>query len=256
MEFEIIDPNECIRWEYADRSHFEYGNLWVLAEDIRSNGQIEPVIVRKSKNTNYKFELITGSRRWKACLEYGLQLKVSIVDYNDTMAAVAQIRENEKQGLCDYSKGMSYAKLIEDNTFTHGELANILHFSKAKLHNFLAFAKIPQEIWTAVGNMSKVTSKSASAIYSISKKGKPYIKALIEIAEEIRTGAGHGKIEKLVNNIILGELRVEEKEELITLSNGQVMGVWKKNGIVFTKDARIDKDKLTKALIQYFNMAS
>ena len=256
MNIQIINPNDCTRWQYADRPYFEFGNLGVLAEDIKNNGQFEPVAVRLASKGDHKYELITGSRRWKACRDGGLQLKAIIVDYDDNAAAIAQIRENEKQALSDYSKGISYSRLIESKTFTHGELAAVLHMGRTKLHNFLAFAKVPEKIWQAVSNMAKVSSKSAATIYAISRKGEEYKKALIEISEEIRNGAGHAKIEKLVNNIILGELKVEEKEKLITLSNGQVMGVWKKNGIVFTKDARIDKDKLTKALIQYFNMAS
>jgi len=46
-----------------------------LSQDIIKNGQIEPVILRKSQNPQYKYEIIAESHRWKACLEAGILLK-------------------------------------------------------------------------------------------------------------------------------------------------------------------------------------
>ena len=51
MSLKELNPKECRRWKYADRSSFEMGDLFLLAEDIRQNGQIEPVIVRPLKET-------------------------------------------------------------------------------------------------------------------------------------------------------------------------------------------------------------
>lgn len=44
----IVDPSSCKRWAFADRAEFEFGNIHELAEDIEKNGQINPVIIRKS----------------------------------------------------------------------------------------------------------------------------------------------------------------------------------------------------------------
>ncbi|RZI45473.1 ParB N-terminal domain-containing protein [Candidatus Finniella inopinata] len=41
-----VDPKKCRRWKLADRSGFEFGNIYALAEDIKKNGQVEPVLVR------------------------------------------------------------------------------------------------------------------------------------------------------------------------------------------------------------------
>jgi len=43
LEIIEVNPRDCIRWKYADRSLFEYGDTNLLAEDIKRNGQIEPV---------------------------------------------------------------------------------------------------------------------------------------------------------------------------------------------------------------------
>ena len=53
--------------------------------------------------------------------------------------------------------------------------------------------------------MSKVSAKSAETIYLLSKKSNQHKEALIDIAEEIKKGAGSRRIEQLVNNMVLGE---------------------------------------------------
>ena len=63
-----IDPRDCRRWKYADRSEFEFGDSNILAKDIEENGQIEPVIVREIDDDGFKYEVIAGSRRLRACL--------------------------------------------------------------------------------------------------------------------------------------------------------------------------------------------
>jgi ParB family chromosome partitioning protein len=54
MQIIEINPRDCTRWKYADRSHFEFGNTGSLSEDIKENGQVEPVIVRPLLNSEYQ----------------------------------------------------------------------------------------------------------------------------------------------------------------------------------------------------------
>lgn len=147
---------------------------------------------------------------------------------------------------------MSYSGLITGNVLTISELSQSLNCSKAKLHNFLSFAKVPGEVWNAVGNMAKVSSRAAVTIYSLSKKGLPYIQALIEIAEEIKNGAGSNTIEKLVHDAITGGYNSDNEERLIILTNGQVIASWKKGGLFFSKNVNVDRDKFNAVLIKFF----
>ncbi len=88
------------------------------------------------------------------------------------------------------------------------------------------FAKIDKAIWNAVANMSKVSAKSAETIYRLSKKSQAYKNALIEIAEEIRKGAGSRRIEQFVNELILGEEHKEVVDgEVIQSEAGQVFAM-------------------------------
>ena len=252
MQLKTISPKECNRWDLADRALDEFGNIFELAEDIRRNGQIEPVLVRPIKGKDFNYEVIAGARRWKACLETDQKLNVIIKPLSDTEAMVAQIRENEKLKLSDYSKGISYSKMIKSGTATITELASILGFSKAKLHNFLSFAAIPDRIWQAVGRKDKISSRSAATILALGKKGEEYINALINIAGEIRLGAGRSTIERLVKQELKDELGMEEQKEIVTGKNDEIIATWKPNGIVFAKGLNINRVKFNKMLAEFF----
>lgn len=256
MEIIEVNPRDCIRWKYADRSLFEYGDTNLLAEDIKRNGQIEPVFLRPLRGGEFKYEVIAGNRRFQACLNAGLLMKGVVYDVPDDRAAIIQVKENEHIALSDYSKGMSYARLAQDNKFTQEQLAEIAGVGRRKMQNLLCFAKVDQDIWDNVANMSKVSAKSAETILALSKKSSLHKEALINAAEEIRKGAGGKRIEQMVNLSLAEKNKGKEdktgSEDCLTLPSGQVIGEWRGTRFVFEKDARFDKAKMNKHLAKFF----
>jgi len=250
MKIILVDPHVCTRWQYADRSPFEFGNIPILAEDLQRNGQIEPAIIRLSKNPKAKYEIIAGSRRWKACLEAGIELKATLLDIDDEEASIIQIKENQGLDICDYSKGIYYDKLLADNKITQDKLAQNINISRQKLQHFLSFSKVPQVIWDTVGNMSKVSYRTASTIYTLSQKGEHVIHILINLAEEIRKGIGCTKLENLVNQILLGD--EPEQIQEIALPSGATIGTWKNNTLKLVKNIHIKKDDFLQHIISFF----
>jgi len=252
MQIIEVDPRKCIRWKFADRSGFEFGDIFALSQDILKNGQIEPAILRKSADHPDQYEVIAGSRRWKACLEAQIPLKGILQNLSDEQAAIAQIKENQQLPLCDYSKGIYYSKLLAEKKITLTSLAESIGCSRAKLDNYLAFEKVPSDIWDAVGNLSRVSSRSAATIYSLSKKGKDYIAALIDLAEEIRKGTGCKTLEKKVMLAVHGPNGTIEYQESILLPSGQPIAKWTKNGLLFAKDIPLNQTEIADALVKYF----
>ena len=120
-----------------------------------------------------------------------------------------------------------------------------------QLERFLYFQKIPQEIWDAVQIMSKVSARAAETIYTISKKGDDHINALINIADEIKNGAGCVRIEKMVN-AILNDGEIIDKDSYLSLPDGTQIGKWTRKGINFSEDMPINQKKLGKNLVQFF----
>ncbi|WP_082068717.1 ParB/RepB/Spo0J family partition protein [Rickettsia argasii] len=213
----------------------------------------KPVHLRlREHDPKFKYEVIAGSRRWKACLDADLPLRAVINNVTDEGAAIIQIKENQGLDICDYSKGLYYSKLLEDHKITQESLANNINASRAKLTQFLTFNKVPKAIWNAVGNMSKVSSRTSATIYSLSQKGDHVISILINLAEEIKKGIGCTKLENLVNQILLSNDSDVLQDNMITLPSGATIGIWKNNTLKLSKDVNVDKEHFVKYIIKYF----
>ena len=182
------------------------------------------------------------ARRWKACYDHDLPFFAVVSKLNDNQAAIAQIKENQKLTICDYSKGLCYSRLLDSKKLTQAELSNNVQISKAKLKDFLTFAKVDKKIWEAVSNMSKVSPRTSREILSISSKGKPYFNALIELSEEIRNGIGANSLKKAVDNIVLGKPEISDGQKPLTLPSGIVVGTWQNNSIKFSNNIEFNQE--------------
>ncbi len=185
-----IDPVLITNWQYSDRPEFELGDIEALAEEFRTIGQHQPCIVRPiSESSAFQYELIAGERRWRAAILARIPLKVIVKKLSIPEAAILQISENEsRKDLSDYAKGLSYYKLISDSILSQTELVHKLGKTKQYVSSLLSFAKIPEIIIKSIGDMSKVSYRTAEEICRLSRKGPAYITAIIKVADKIRTG--------------------------------------------------------------------
>lgn len=201
-----ISPSEITNWIYHDRPENELGDIESLANEFKEIGQLQPCIVRPydSKDSEFKYELIVGERRWRAALLANLSLKVYIRNISDSEAAIIQASENSnRKDLSDYARGISYSKLIDDGIVTAKQLSQSLNISKQQLSRLLSFSKIPTEIIDAIQDLSKLSARTAEQIKQISNKGEEYIQAIIGCADRLRTGTfGYEQLERFVDKII------------------------------------------------------
>lgn len=187
-----VDPNKGTNWQFHDRPESELGDITSLAEEFKdpSIGQQQPCIVRKlSDNSFYDFEVIAGERRWRAAKLAKTKLKVIFKQLDDKQASISQISENlNRQDLSDYSRGMSFAALIEKKLLTQKDLTEMFKLAPMQINRYLSFSQIPKDLWEAVGDMRKVSSRTSAEIRSILKKNPNYLKHLISLAPQIREG--------------------------------------------------------------------
>ena len=249
MEVIDLDPKRCAKWAFANRSTFEFGNISSLAHDIQVNGQIQPVLARPVDEVEVDYEIIAGARRWRACLEIEHPLKAIVQEISDLEAFHRQHKENDKLPFSDYSTGMHLSKMLTAEKITLAEAASFMGCSKTKITNLLTFGKVPTRIWSAVEDMSKVSSRCSEIIFRLSNKGDEWIDALVDVAEEIRKGAGANKIEKLVNTAVLGEHVELEHRKKIVSEDGKIIGCWTKNGLQFEKGLSINQEKVEEAIL-------
>lgn len=253
-----IDPNKIKNWDLHDRPENELGDIETLAKDLEENGQAQPCIVRAyTKDPGYTYELIVGERRWRAAKLRKLQLRVVVEEISDQQAAIYQIAENShRKDLSDYAKGMNYYKLTESGVISQKELEKALGKNKIEISRLLSFGSIPQQIWDALGDTTKISARTASEIRANIKKSERHLAAIMQLAPRLRTGKlGATNLAKEVDRIISGESELHNTSTEIRTSSGRHLFTWRKDSnsnlsIGFPRDIRkyINRDALEKAI--------
>jgi ParB family transcriptional regulator, chromosome partitioning protein len=131
---------------FQPRRHFDEDLLLELAESIKSQGVIEPIIVRNAAGG--KFELIAGERRWRASQLAGLsEIPALVRDIDDRAAiAIALIENIQREDLSPLEEAMSLSRLIEEFSLTHQQAADAVGRSRASVSNLLRLLDLPDEI--------------------------------------------------------------------------------------------------------------
>ncbi len=252
-----INPNYISNWKYNDRPESELGDINELSKDILQNGQIQPCVVRKLKNSPNKYELIVGERRWRACKLIEKDLNVIVSNINDEEAFIIQASENDqRKNLSDYARGMHYHKIIDNKIFTEESLAKKLNKSKSYVRQLLSFQRLHHSLVTAISNLSNISSRTAAEMLRWQNKGKQFLDILITLAPKLREGnIGEKKLVKLIEKSVIQKPIAASKTEMKT-NEGEVIFYWdeKANGnisITLTKKyaMNFDKEKIKALLV-------
>ena len=203
-----ISPDNIDNWEYRDRTDFELGSIENLANSIKLNGQVQPIVVVKksdlftSKHHNPKTEyiVIAGYRRWLACKLNNQKVQAIYKELSVAEAIGVLTSENNRESVSDYSKGMFYNKIISDDAITQSELCKRLQIDKNKLSNYMAFSAIDDSLLIEIKDLSLVSARTAGYIRSLCNKGNKYIDLLKMFAKEIANGAGERVIERYIKS--------------------------------------------------------
>ena len=195
-----VSPYDCDNWRYADRNDFELGDIDSLAEDMSKNGQLQPAIIRRLEDGGkYKFEVIAGERRWRACKQANLPLKAVLTDKDDEGCIVIQTSENKKRSLSAYSLAKVYRNLMHDKGISQNKMAESLGIANTTFREILSFNKVPSELWASVKDMTMVKPRTSAYIARKCEESPDYTEMFLSLAENIRQGAGVDALEKLIS---------------------------------------------------------
>ena len=186
-----VDPHQIRNWYLADRPESELVSVKQYAKEFANPkiGQKIPCVVRKvNDDKEFKFEIIAGEQRWRAAKLAGTTLKVIVKELTNSEAAIEQIIENKRDNLSDYAQGMNYSKLIKQKLLKQKDLESVINKSPVEINRLLAFSQVPTEVWNAIGNMSKVSARTASEIRALLKKHPEYLDKVIQLAPRLREG--------------------------------------------------------------------
>lgn len=126
---------------YQPRSHIEPEALQELADSIRAQGVVQPVVVRPVEG---RYELIAGERRWRATQLAGLeQIPAVIKDIPDQAAAAMSLIENiQREDLNPLEEALAFQRLIEEFELTHQQVAESVGRSRAAVSNMLRLLEL------------------------------------------------------------------------------------------------------------------
>ncbi|MBX3708489.1 MAG: ParB/RepB/Spo0J family partition protein [Gammaproteobacteria bacterium] len=133
------------RGKYQPRREIDSQSLEELANSIRSQGIIQPLIVRPTGN---KYEIIAGERRWRAARLAGLtEIPVIIREISDEAAmAMALIENIQREDLNPVEEAAALERLIKEFGMTHQQVAQAVGKSRASVTNLLRLLALPEEV--------------------------------------------------------------------------------------------------------------
>lgn len=133
-----IDPNKD-----QPRKHFDFEALQTLAESIKENGVLQPLLVRPLPSGRY--QIVAGERRWRASKMAGLdELPVLIRELSDSQTMQIGLIENlQRENLNPIEEAMGYKTLIDNYNMTQDEVAKSVGKARSSISNSLRLLSLP-----------------------------------------------------------------------------------------------------------------
>ena len=190
-EFKIVQIKDIQKNPYQPRKEFSEEKIQELAQSIKENGLIQPIIVRKSPVLGY--EILAGERRYRASIAAGLsEVPVIVKQLSDQDMMLHSIIENlQRENLNPIEEAKAYQSLI-DKGFTHTEIAEKIGKSRPYITNLVRLLGLPKHILTEVesGRLSQA-----------------HARLLIQLSSD--------KQDKLLNRIQTENLSVRQVEQIL-----------------------------------------
>ncbi len=132
----LIPIEKIFRDETQPRKEFDNEKIGELAQSIKKNGLIQPLIVTKTGIDVYT--LVAGERRWRAAQSTDLKLLPALLLPNDLDKDEISLIENiQREDLKVSEEAQAYQRLIEKNSYTHETLSKIVGKSRSHITNLL-----------------------------------------------------------------------------------------------------------------------
>jgi len=143
VDIDLLAPNE-----EQPRIQMDAAKLDELAESIRANGIIQPIVVRRVGD---QYRIIAGERRWRAAQRAGL-LKVPVVvrDIEESsrtkLLELALVENIQRENLNPVDEAHAYQRLADDHGLTQDQIATAVGKDRSSVANFLRLLKLPEEV--------------------------------------------------------------------------------------------------------------
>ena len=138
-----LTPNK-----FQPRKIFDENSLNELTNSIKERGILQPIIVRRSRENQSKFEIIAGERRWLAAQKAGLHdVPVVITEADDLKSLEFAIIENvQRHDLSPLEEAQGYKRLINEFSYDQEKVSKFIGKSRSHISNSLRLLTLPDEV--------------------------------------------------------------------------------------------------------------
>jgi ParB family chromosome partitioning protein len=163
VDIDLIAPNT-----FQPRAAMDDGRLDDLARSIKSNGVIQPIIVRRVGD---RFEIIAGERRWRAAQKAGL-LRVPVIvkeiaaGQDRSLLEMALIENIQREDLNPIDEALAYRRLADEFHLTQDAIADAVGKDRATIANLLRLLRLPGDVRAdvAAGTLSMGHARALLAL--------------------------------------------------------------------------------------------
>ena len=163
LDIDRLTPNT-----YQPRGQFDDARLDDLAKSIKSNGVIQPIVVRKVGD---QFHIIAGERRWRAAQKAGLtRVPVVVKDVaaggEQSVLEMALIENIQRESLNPIDEALAYRRLADEFQLTQEQIAASVGKDRATVANFMRLLRLPEEVRAdvAAGSLSMGHARALLAL--------------------------------------------------------------------------------------------
>jgi ParB family chromosome partitioning protein len=168
-----VDLDAIVPGPMQPRTHFDEAALEGLADSIRSQGIIQPLLVRRVGD---RYELIAGERRWRAARLAGLsKVPVVVKDVPDKdLLEIALIENIQRENLNPIEEAQAYQRLIEAVGLTQESLAARVGRDRSYITNYLRLLRLPDDLQKLVveGRLSTGHARSILGLSHVDQQRK------------------------------------------------------------------------------------
>lgn len=163
LAVEDIEPNPN-----QPRRHLDQAELDGLADSIRANGLLAPILVRPFKGEKRKFQIIAGERRWRAAQIAGLRVISAVVRPAEDGQAIelALIENVQRTDLNPIEEAAGYRQLLDEHAFTQETLSRRLGRARPTIANALRLLTLPDTVQAMIrdGKLSAGHGRAIAAL--------------------------------------------------------------------------------------------
>ncbi|WP_374031619.1 ParB/RepB/Spo0J family partition protein [Bdellovibrio bacteriovorus] len=191
--------------QYQPRRTFEKEPLQELAQSIKENGILQPIVARRT--TSGKLEIVAGERRWRASQLAGLhEVPVILKNYDDKQALELAIVENiQREDLNPIEEAEGYSRLISEFKLSQQQVAEKVGRDRATVANAVRLLSLPDSVKEMIsGNELSVGHAKVLLSLQDPKKQIEFAKKVVNEKIAVR------KLEKMVQAVVKGHEEVEE----------------------------------------------